>query len=118
MKNPFKRKPKDPNAPVVDLYDPDTDAKLLYSDHMWARHKPLKIIYHPLWYIFSKDYRNAAFLSMPKEKRVGLIRERAWMLTHAQYYQNLPSVAKVKGRNKEISQFLNSIYYHILKNPE
>lgn len=117
MKSPFKRKPSEPKQ-EVDLYDPDTDAKLLYSDHVWARQKAIKALYHPFWFMFSKDYRSARFLSMPKEKRIKLIRERAWMLTHSQFYQSLPDIAKVKGRSNEISAFLNSVAYHILKDPE
>jgi SpoVK/Ycf46/Vps4 family AAA+-type ATPase len=104
-------------AEQPDLWDIDLDVKKLYGEHVWIKDKGIRKLYKPLWSMFSKDYQQYEFITMPKAERVRLIKERAASTQKGQFYETLPLISEVVGRDKEINTFLSSIYYHILKDP-
>src|SRR5690242_11381904 len=81
-----------------DLWDIDIDAKKLYGDHVWMKDKGVRYFYKPLWSMFSKDFQQYEFVSMPKAQRIKLIKEKAASMQNGQFYQSLPSVVDVVGR--------------------
>ncbi len=103
---------------VDELLDIDLDAKQLYGDHLWYGNRLVRWFYSPMWKLFSKDYQQAIFVNLPKEKRVKLIKERAKTLMATGYYSKLPTIADLVGREKEVNIFLSSVYSHVLKHPE
>jgi SpoVK/Ycf46/Vps4 family AAA+-type ATPase len=107
-----------PDRTVDELMDIDLDARKLYGDHVWFSNKYIRSFYKPMWKLFSKDFQQAQFVNMPKEQRVKFIKERAKTVMEMGYYPSLPAISDLVGREKEVSIFLNSIYYHILKHPD
>lgn len=107
----------------MDIIDPDSDKEIekLFGDHMWGRKtwksKFLRVLWHPLWYVSSKEYRQYRFYNLSPEKRKIIVKRIADGIRRGEQYSNLPLIDKVVGRDKEISVFLNAIYYHVLRDP-
>jgi transitional endoplasmic reticulum ATPase len=127
MSAPTPTPPSTPtDAPDIDggfkpdegFEDPD-DIQRIYGDHIWGRKtkksKLVRWIWYPLWDITTGDFRQWYFGTMPQDQRMAVIREQAQNLMKTPDYADLPDRVEVIGRDREISIFLTSIYYHIIK---
>jgi len=123
-KTPEEKKAAEDAQRILDakLADIDLDAQKVYGAHIWfgkgKMNTAIRVFYYPMWKLFSKDFKQATFVGMPKEKRVKLIKDSAKEQMTTGYYANLPTIADLVGREREVSIFLNSVYYHVLKHPD
>jgi ATP-dependent 26S proteasome regulatory subunit len=102
--------------------EPVGDPEEFYSSHIWGgkskRAKLVRYAFYPLWDMVSTDFKIYQFQSLPKAERVKQAHKYFdWTLRHTNY-GSMPNKEDIVGRDAEINVFINSIHYHILRDPE
>lgn len=92
------------------------DLDLQYHNYYWGRHKWYRILFDPLLSLTCNSYKFYKFSQLPKEKRVK--DAEGWAKKFRKDW-DFPSIKldDVIGRDDEKELLLDSIYYHVIKDP-
>ncbi len=107
--------PINPTTPVEDVDD-------FYSMHIWGgkdkKNRLYRYLYWPLWDMVSGDFKVYQFQKLPRDERIKQVKKVfEWILKRSDY-STMPNLDDVVGREAEINTFVNSIYYHILRDKD